>query len=195
MRFGIPASAVIGMAVFAGAAIAAPGTAYVADEGIDTVSVLDGASFKRVATIAVGRSPHNVQVSPDGRFAWVTNEGGSRKTEEHGSASGDEHGKGGERGELWAIDRGTRTIVAQVPVGRHPARVVLTTDGRFAYVTNGGDSTVSIVDTEARKVVATVPVGAYPHCLRISPDGTQAYVANMKGVPVGREPNGISVAP
>ena len=181
MRSGILKSAVIGMVVFAGAAFAAPGTVYVADEGSDTVSVLDGATFKRVATVAVGRSPHNVQVSPDGRSAWVTNEGASRKAEGHGSASGDEHGKGGERGELWAIDTGKRTIAAKVPVGRHPAHVVLTPDGRFAYVTNGGDSTVSIVDTEARKVVATVPVGEYPHGLRISPDGKYAYVANMKG--------------
>ena len=181
MQFKSLKLAVIGIAAWAGAAFAVPGTVYVAEEGSDTVSVLEAKSFKRVATIAVGRSPHNVQVSPDGRLAWVANEGESRKAGGHGAASGAEHGESAERGQVWAIDTGTRAIVAKIPVGRQPAHVVLTPDGRFAYVTNGGDSTVSIVDTEARKVVATVPVGSYPHGLRISPDGKHAYVANMKG--------------
>ena len=203
--------AVIGMAAWAGAAFAAAPAIYVAEEGSDTVSVVDAASFKRVATIPVGRGPHNVQVSPDGRFAWVTNEGESRQAGGHEAASGAEHGKSAERGEVWAIDTGTRTIAARIPVGLHLAHVVLTPDGRFAYVTNGGDSTVSIVDTEARKVVAVVPVGAYPHGLRISPDGKFAYVANLKGgtvsvidtqarkaigqIPVGKGPAQTGFAP
>ena len=69
----------------------------------------------------------------------------------------------------------------KVPVGMHPAHVVVSPDGRFAYITNGGDNTVSVIDTAARSLVATIPVGKFPHGLRISPDGKQAYVANLKG--------------
>jgi YVTN family beta-propeller protein len=47
-------------------------------------------------------------------------------------------------------------VVAKVPVGSHPAHVVITHDGRFAYVTNGGDDTVSVLDTAARAVIGTV---------------------------------------
>lgn len=163
-------------AAFGGTALAAPDKVFVADEDGATVSVLDAASFKKIAAVPVGREPHNVQVSPDGKLAWVTNNG------ERGHGMG----KGGHEamtsgGEVWAIDTESYAVVAKVPVGKHPAHVVLTPDGRFAYVTNGGEDTVSVVDTEARKVVATVAVGAYPHGIRVSPNGHEAYVANLKG--------------
>lgn len=175
---------VVAMGAWAGSAIAAPAKVYVADEESDTVSVLDAASFSKIATIAVGHGPHNIQVSPDGKLAWVTNDGEGRKKEEgqeHKGMPKGEHEAMTDMGQVWVIDTATDQVVAKVPVGMHPAHVVLTPDGRFAYVTNGGENTVSVVDTEARRVVATIPVGAYPHGIRISPDGKQAYVANLKG--------------
>ena len=174
--------AAFAMAVTAGPALAEPSMVYVADEGSDTVSVLDAKSFKKVATVAVGREPHNVQLSSDGKFAWVTTNGERRQVgPEKKEMSKDEHAAMTAPGEVWAIDTATRTVVAKVPVGMHPAHVVLSFDGRFAYVTNGGDNTISVVDTTLRQAVATIPVGAYPHGVRISPDGKQAYVANLKG--------------
>ena len=199
--------AVIAMIAAAGTTLAAPDKVFVADEESGTVSVLDAASFKKIAAVPVGREPHNVQISPDGKLAWVTNSG------EQGMPG---MGKGGHAamssgGEVWAIDTESHAVVAKIPVGKHPAHVVLTPDGRFAYVTNGGENTVSVVDTEARRVAATIPVGAYPHGIRISPDGHEAYVANLKGgtvsvidirekkevaqIPVGKGPAQTGFAP
>src|SRR5438445_13156691 len=45
-----------------------------------------------------------------------------------------------------------------------------------AYVTNGGDNTVSVIDTATNTVVATIPVGVVPYGVAITPDGTRAYV-------------------
>lgn len=42
---------------------------YVANEDGRTVSVLDGTTFKTVATLRVGKLPHNVQVAPVGGLA------------------------------------------------------------------------------------------------------------------------------
>ena len=132
----------------------------------------------------VGKAPHNVQVSPDGKVVWVTNNGSllkrptRRSTSEMAQGSHDAMGK---PGAVWAIDTATNAVVAKVPAGMHPAHVVVSPDGRFAYITNGGDNTVSVIDTAARSLVATIPVGKFPHGLRISPDGKQAYVANLKG--------------
>lgn len=39
------------------------------------------------------------------------------------------------------INTATDTVVAKVPVGRHPAHVVVASDGRTADITNGGDNT------------------------------------------------------
>ena len=155
---------------------------YVADEGSDTVSVVDAGSLRKVATVPVGRAPHNVQVSPDGKLAWVTTNGERHSTRTHKSGSAkDEHAGTSDSGAVWAIDTASHKVMAKVPVGMHPAHVVVSPDGRFAYVTNGGDDTVSVVDTGTRQAVAAIRVGAYPHGVRISPDGKEAYVANLKG--------------
>lgn len=187
---------------------------YVANEGADTVSVLDAASFKTLAIVRVGKMPHNVQVSPDGKVAWVTNNGEPAQASEasaHQGMTKGEHSSMVTGGAVWAIDTRSDTVTAKVPVGMHPAHVVVSPDGRFAYVTNGGDDTVSVIDTLAQRAVATIPVGNYPHGLRISPDGKQAYVANLKGgtvsvidtasrkelarVPVGKGPAQVGFTP
>lgn len=178
--------AVVQVFLFAGStfSFAADRKIYVANEDASTVSVIDGQSLKATRSIVVGKGAHNVQISPDGTRVWVTNNGApSTPADEpvHKGMSMAEHGSMVTSGEVWAIDTGTDEVVAKVPVGKHPAHVVLTNDGRFALITNGGDNTVSVVDTATLKVADTIPTGEFPHGIRISPDGKQAYVANMKG--------------
>ena len=173
----------LGLLAWSGATWAAD-KVYVANEGADTVSVIDAASFKTLASVRVGKMPHNVQVSPDGKLVWVTNNGepdpAGDASAHKGMAQG-EHDAMAQPGAVWAIDTSSDAVVAKVPVGMHPAHVVVSPDGRFAYVTNGGDNTVSVIDTAAQRLLATIPVGQFPHGLRISPDGKQVYVANLKG--------------
>ena len=168
----------------AGPAFAATERIYVADEGANTVSIIDATSLKKIGSIAVGLGPHNVQVSPDGKRVWVTNNGEPDRAQQATAAEKmpkAEHGAMAGAGAVWAIDTTTATVVAKVPVGMHPAHVVVASDGRTAYITNGGDNTVSVVDTAAQRVVESIPVGASPHGLRISPNDKQAWVANLKG--------------
>lgn len=82
---------------------------------------------------------------------------------------------------------------------------------RYAYVTNSGDGTVSVVETINNAPVGAIPIGGKPVDVAISPDGTRAYVANKGSdsvavidtkanavvgtVPVGKEPAGIAVSP
>lgn len=174
----------IAMLAAAGSAFAAGGRVYVADEGANTVSVIDATSFKKTGSIPVGLGPHNVQVSPDGKWVWVTNNGEPGKAAQTMPAEKmpkAEHGAMAGAGAVWAIDTATGAVVAKVPVGKDPAHVVVASDGRTAYINNGGDNTVSVLDTGTQRVVAVIPVGASPHGLRISPDGKQVWVANLKG--------------
>jgi len=156
---------------WAGPAGAASDKVYVADEGANTVSVIEARMFTRFAIVPVGRDPHNIQVSPDGKLAWVTNNGEERKEweQEHKGMPRREHAAMGNPGEVWAIDTATDKVVARIKVGLHPAHVVLGPDGRFAYVTNGGESTVSVVDPLARRLVATIPVGRGPNGISVTP--------------------------
>jgi YVTN family beta-propeller protein len=167
----------------AGSASATTGKVYVADEGANTVSIIDAASFKQTGSIPVGLGPHNVQVSPDGKWVWVTNNGEPAKAVETMPAKSRpkaEHGAMEGAGAVWVVDATTDAVVAKLPVGKHPAHVVVAGDGRTAYITNGGDNTVSVVDTAAQRVVGVIAVGASPHGLRITPDGKQVWVANLK---------------
>src|SRR5215469_16917540 len=74
----------------------------------------------------------------------------------------------------------------------------------FAYVTNSGSGTVSVIDTATNTVVATVPVGSDPNGVAITPDGTRTYVTGsptsvidtstntvVATVPVGGNPSGV----
>ena len=173
----------IGVLTAAGSAFAAAGKVYVADEEASTVSVIDTASFKLIRSIPVGQGPHNVQVAPDGKLVWVTNNGEPGKAAENTAQAmpKSDHGATAGAGEVWAIDTTSDAVVAKIPVGMHPAHVVVAPDGRTAYVANGGENTVSVLDIAARRVIETIPVGATPHGMRISPDGKQAWVANLKG--------------
>ena len=168
----------------AGSASEATGKVYVADEGANNISIIDAASFRKIGSIQVGQGPHNVQVSADGKSVWVTNNGELAKAAKTMPAEKmpmTEHAAMASAGAVWFIDATTNAVVAKVTVGKHPAHVVVANDGRTAYISNGGDNTVSVVDTAAQRVIGVVPVGASPHGLRISPDGRQVWVANLKG--------------
>ena len=46
----------------------------------------------------------------------------------------------------------------------------------YAYITNGGSNTVSVIDTATNSVTATVPVGSSPYGAAVNSDGTKVYV-------------------
>ena len=48
----------------------------------------------------------------------------------------------------------------------------------FAYITNYGDDTVSVIDTATNTVTATIPVGHCPFGVAVLPDGSAVYVTN-----------------
>lgn len=76
--------------------------------------------------MAVGTNPQCVAVAPDGRHAYVTNNGSNAVS---------------------VIDTANNHVTATVPVGHGPWVVVVVPDGRHAYVTNNGSNTVSVLQT------------------------------------------------
>ncbi len=89
---------------FAAGAAGSPGTLLVLNKSDNTVSLVDLASKKSVATIPTGNGPHEVAVSPDGRLAVVCNYG-SLDTRQH--ADGDRR----RRAQVAANDRSAASIV------------------------------------------------------------------------------------
>ncbi len=79
----------------------------------------------------------------------------------------------------------------------------------FAYISNAGSNTVSVIDIATNAVVATVPVGTFPAGVAVNPAGAFVYVTNRDSnnvsaidvhtntvvatVPVGTQPIGVAV--
>ncbi len=49
----------------------------------------------------------------------------------------------------------------------------------YAYITNAGSNTVSVIDTATKQVISTIPdVGSYPFGVAVTHDGKKVYVTN-----------------
>lgn len=152
---------------------------YTADEYGNSVSAIDLRN-RRVVTTPIPIEPHNIQISADGNRLLAV---GNPADEDHGHAGKDEGpGAREKRGLLVVLDPDDLAAgpLATIPVGDHPAHVVVDRGGKHAFVTNAGDDAVAVVDLAKNAIVRTIATGRYPHGLRISPDGQEAYVATVE---------------
>jgi YVTN family beta-propeller protein len=198
------------------AAPSASGTGFVysANEGEDSISRFDLATG-RVMTMPVPVTPHNVQISRDGRrlFAVGSMAGQMKMAAEGAAPAGDAHAASKAPGALVIFDAtaanaATATVVS---VDRAPAHVIVGARDDRAYVSNAEDDVVSVVDVARGRVVSSIPTAASPHGLRMSPDGREIYVAATKGnavsvidvatsreatrIPVGKAPVQVGFTP
>jgi len=127
---------------------------------------------------AIGIVPHNVQLGAAGRYLMAVGEPAA-DDHGHGHDGGHAHGDAPGKLKLYPSHDPSGAPLASIDVGSHPSHVVSDLEGRFAFVTNAGDKSVSVVDLEAKESVATIATGEYPHGLRLSPDGQELYVANV----------------
>jgi YVTN family beta-propeller protein len=131
-----------------------PTKAYVGNFKDNTVSVIDTAGGKVVATVPVAAGPHGMAITQDGRTVYVSGDGSSS---------------------VDVIDTATDKVVKTINVGKAPNGVALTPDDRLLLVTVYGENRIAFIDTSTQTVVATMAV-AKPHTVAISPDGKFAYV-------------------
>lgn len=143
---------------------------YTANES-GSISVIDLKTNKVVNTIKTDGVTHNVQSSYDGKILAATISG---PMDEHNQASGMNM-----NGKVLFYDTSTNELINETEVGKHPAHVDFTRDGKYAVVANNEDNTVSIIDMSNFKVAHTIETGSGPHGLRITRDNTLVFVANM----------------
>ena len=180
------------------------GMVFAADERGQSISVIDPASGK-VETVCVGIAPHNIQASSDGAMLFAV-----------GILAGEDHDMAAAmsiRRRLLVLNSTAvaRKPVADIEVGCMLAHVIVDKPGARAFVTNGGDNAVSVIDLAARQVVKSIAVGSLPHGLRMSPDGRTIHVANtgdgtvsvvnvadlaeIARIPVGKRPVQVAFTP
>jgi YVTN family beta-propeller protein len=166
---------------------------YVANESSNSVTAVDAATLRVLATIdAKNHATHDLALSRDGRMLLATNLAPGRlsvidtaamETVASIYAGGRAHVVAftNDERQAWIaniaednvsiLDIATLRIVGTLPTGKGPTGLVFSRDGRHAYVSNQGDKTVAVVDTATYSVLKRIPVGTNPHFLALGPDG------------------------
>ena len=105
---------------------------------------------RKIAEIGVGEEPRCVAISPNNRFAYVTN---------------------GISGTVSVVHLRQRRVVRTIDVGAEPRGCALTPNGTLLYVANHTEGTVAIIDTASRRLVGKVDVGRNPTAIAITNNG------------------------
>jgi len=154
---------------------------YIANQGSDSVTVVDDQRVSAMATaqvsttpgvdhaavttqdfalftaIPVGSNPIAVGLSADGSLAYVANLNSNT---------------------LSVIDTDLDAVVATVNAGPTPRDVEATPDGRFILVVNQSTNSVTVLDASNFAFVGSIAVGSFPCAIAVAPDGSAAYVTN-----------------
>jgi YVTN family beta-propeller protein len=161
--------------------------AYVSNYGDGTVSAIRTSDNSVIDTdpstvnidpIKVGALPIGVSVTPNGEYVYVSNSGDGTVSVIRTSDNS-------------VIDTDPSTVeIDPIKVGDGPAGVSVTPNGKYVYVNNSGDGTVSVIRTSDNSVIDMDPstveidsikVGKQPYGgIAVSPDGESVYVGNYE---------------
>ena len=185
--------------------------AYVSNEDGHSISVLDTARAEIIATVAVGKRPRGLKLSPDGSRLYVAVSGLAKcppsvPDEECARFERDLKADG-----IAVVDTANHKLIEVIQAGSDPEQFDITPDGKRLFVANEDIATVSVVDVASRKVIARIKVGNEPEGVVISPDGKWVLVTNesdnsvsmidsatlnaVKSVRVGLRPRDVAFTP
>jgi YVTN family beta-propeller protein len=179
------------------------GKVYVSNESDDTISVIDKATGTG-STIAVGDGPHHMVHSVSGRSVWFgefnsntigsidTSNGGYRRLVASASPTAKTHAVwiGRHSRTVYAVNSEADTFTAlraatgtprwfDLPVGDQPSEVLVTPNGRTAYLSIRGEDKIAVYDLARRlpRKTGEVAVGDQPDTLQLTPDKRTLVVA------------------
>ena len=123
---------------------------FVASENTDQVWVFDGAPdapFALVGKIPVGRMPHQLSVSPDGKFVAVNNRMANTTS---------------------VIDPITMKEVVRLPVGKQPHGIIWSPDAKTLFVSHEKDTYIARFEEGTWHSLPPLMVGVPQHVLAMS---------------------------
>jgi YVTN family beta-propeller protein len=155
---------------------------------------------KPLATVPVGKHPHEMVISPDGRYAYTT---------DNGTMAIEEPGNGNNT--VSVIDIRARKRVAVIDLGTYyrPHGIDIDPATGNLFVTTENPAQLLIIDAKTHKILKTYdPKGKTPHIVTAGKDGKWAYVSNAESgtvsaielatgklisIPVGTRPEGSTL--
>jgi YVTN family beta-propeller protein len=138
----------------------------------NTVGVVDTSTDEMVAVWQASANPlaktHAVWITNDGKDLYATNEGATPLLQ----------------GTLSKLDPRTGERIWEVEVGRRPSEVLVTPNGKTAYVTIRNDDKARVFDVsgEAPAPLGQTVIGVQPDTMQMTNDG-QTLVVGLRSIP------------
>jgi YVTN family beta-propeller protein len=164
--------------------------AYITEQGVDSVAVVDIDAWRIVEQVKVGRKPAGVAVAPGGELIFVSNP---------------------ESATVSALKRGLdgrHHVVAEVKAGQGPLGLATDREGKLVFVADWYNDDVRVLDAASLHELRVLKVGRSPSGMTTSPDNRLLFVANRESdtvsvidltnwrtvatIPVGEAPFGLS---
>lgn len=191
--------------------IAEAGRAYVSNEDEHTVTVIDTDAQAVLASVAVGKRPRGMKLSPSGSRLYVAVSGlpkcpPSVPDEECAKLERDLNADG-----VAVLDTASLKVLKLLQAGSDPEQFDLSRDGARLFVANEDTGTTSVLDTQQGTVTARIAVGREPEGVRLSPNSKWVLVTNessnsisvidaaslkvLRSVTVGQRPRDLAFTP
>jgi YVTN family beta-propeller protein len=135
----------------------------VANKHSNTLSFVNPKTLKVIETIPTGPNPHEITVTPDQRFAYLSNYAPPGNT-------------------ISVVDLHEKKMIKEISTGQYTRihGAAMAPDGRHAYFTAGQSGYVVEVDTRTNEVTRGIPThGKISHTVYVSPDGKHLYTGNI----------------
>ena len=129
--------------------------AYITLQGDDKVITMNMTSFDKVGEIIVNKGPHNLDITPDGKYLFVANAGSS---------------------DVAVIDIASKQVIKKIPVSTGHHGIDVSPNGKMVYASGIGSDKVNVIDPVKLELVKQIKVGNGPHGIRTNSVGKLLYV-------------------
>ncbi|HEX4708428.1 MAG TPA: beta-propeller fold lactonase family protein [Candidatus Udaeobacter sp.] len=146
---------------------------FVSNERSGDVAAIDGATDSVISTFSVGKRPRGIHGAPDGTRVFVTLSGSPRMAPgvDENRAPADKTADG-----LGVIDPVARKLIDRWHAGSDPEQFAISKDGKFAFIANEDDVSLSIIDLQSGQSRGKVKVSAEPEGVGVNPANGEVYV-------------------
>jgi YVTN family beta-propeller protein len=164
---------------------------WVTNERSGDVTVINGGDLSVASTIAVGKRPRGIHVSPDGKRVYVALSGtpieAPPQIDAHGNPvfqrkkDDDDDNADKSADGIGVLEVATLQFHGKLNAGSDPEEFALSKDGHRIYISNEDTKTASVINIASGKLEHIVPVGQEPEGVTTTPDGKRFYVTCEAG--------------
>jgi YVTN family beta-propeller protein len=184
---------------------------YVSNEDDGTVTVIDADRAAAIATIAVGKRPRGLALSPDGRVLYVAVSGLPKCPPPIPEAECAKLARDPGADGVAVVDAARLERTRLIGGVSDPERIAVSRDGRRLFVTEEDLGRVAVLDVACGRLLRAVSVGAEPEGVRVAPNGRWVLATSEQDntvtiidansyavvgrVAVGRRPRDLALTP